>query len=233
MKIVVSSDWHGDHVTMGVSRHAEIRAAVKTTVDVAIGVKADAYLFLGDLCDPEGPGVFRSIEMATWAALTLARAGVPSLWLAGNHDVLEDGSGETTLTPLRPLTGGIVVAELPGVYGVGSLDVVALPFTATSHAYDPRTSTAKLADGRVVVSHLNVPGIIPGEEVTDMPRGRGIAFPFEETKGARARLQGHYHRQQSFDPGDGGPPIMIPGSLARLTFGEGAHVPSYFVLELS
>jgi DNA repair exonuclease SbcCD nuclease subunit len=233
MKLVVSSDWHGDHVSMGHPRYAEIKRAVCATVDAAIEEEVDAYLFLGDLCDPEGPGVFRSVELAIAAALRLEAEDIPSFWIAGNHDVLEDGSGETTLTPLRAVQQDsdlVTVIERPGFYKVCGLDMLALPFTATSYPYDPRAAAKKPAD--IVISHLNVPGIIPGEETTEMARGRDINFPFEETKRAKLRLQGHYHRQMDFDPGDGGVPIRIPGSLARLTFGEGEHLPSFLIVEV-
>src|SRR5262249_28285370 len=155
--------------------------------------QVNAYLFLGDLCDPDsGSCVFRAVEVAMSAAALLQKAFIPSFWLAGNHDVIEDGTGDTTLSPLRALstlgTGGskVVVAERPCVEVISPLldvDFVFLPFTATSHRYDVAEfvgmQKGRLAKKTIVAGHLSIPGIIPGEETTEMPRGREVVWPHE------------------------------------------------------
>lgn len=244
--IVVSSDWHPDVVTMGIPRFSEVEAAVHQTVAHAIKIKADAYLFLGDLVDPDSGGATSNAQaMSIEVAFLLAEHGIQSVWIAGNHDVHEDGSGATTLTPLAAIAalgksnngrGLIHVVERPScVYLNKEVAILCLPFTPSSHGVDLAAACRDLwpEDRRVIVaSHLTVPGVMPGEETSEMPRGREIAYPFAETARAAIRVQGHYHRRQTFDPKDGGPPIQIPGSLARLTFGEEDHVPSFFVLEI-
>lgn len=237
-KILVTSDWHLDHVTAGVQRFEELRHAVFAMVARAIDDNFDAFLFLGDLCDPDsGSSVFRAIEVAADAAMRLATKSIPSIWLAGNHDVIEDGTGDTTLSPLRALSvsnGHVTVVERPKVLRFGHrLDIVCLPFTATSHAYDVekfvRSSSTSSTDV-VVLGHLSIPGIIPGEETHEMPRGREICWPHEAVDAMPARRKflanGHYHRQQVYRG------INIPGSLARLTFGEKDHEPSFLIVEV-
>ena len=244
MKLVVVSDIHADWSTLGVPRFDEIAAALKQSVDAAIQEKADAWICLGDICDPDsGPSVFRVIELVIHTTQTLSDNHIPSIWLAGNHDVLEDGSGDTTLSPLRGLRNVdlVTVIEEPTVWTQrclhGQIEFIGLPFTASSHPYNPEEFANHVFSypsnyPRIVLSHLSVPGIVPGEETKEMPRGRDVTYPFAATKGATMRLQGHYHRHQIFDPKDGGPPIIIPGSLARLTFGEESHNPSFLVLEV-
>ncbi len=246
MKIVVTSDWHLDHVTHGVRRFGELRDAVHRSVSTAIEIKASAYLFLGDLCDPDsGSSTFRATEVAIEAAQRLAGAKIDSIWLAGNHDVIEDGSGDTTLSPLRALAADdvgaepfVTVVERPKVVSIGygpgaAFDVLCLPFCATSHAYDVAKTVEQLADpsqreDTISISHLNVPGVVPGEETTEMPRGREVVLPTELVK-ARAKrvINGHYHRQQRTADG-----VWIPGSLARLTFGEEGNRPGFLVMEV-
>ncbi len=239
MKIVCSSDWHGDHVTHGVRRFAEVEAAVHETVDRAIEEQADVYAFLGDLCNPDsGSSVFRVVRLAVEAASKLAARGIWSIWIAGNHDVVEDGSGETTLTPLSGLAlERVVVCEKPRVFPIDSggrrVWFLALPYTATSHAYDPASFVSALhpeipkAD-LVTLAHMTeIAGVEPGEETLEMSRGRGVPLPMDLLRDRSALvMNGHFHRQQKY----GG--VWIPGSLARLTFCEERHEPGYLVVEV-
>lgn len=241
MKIVVASDFHLDHTTHGVPRFWEIVDAFEATVDRAIEEEAAAYVFAGDLCDPDsGACVFRCVDAVERGATRLADRGIVSIWVAGNHDVIEDGTGCTTLTPMRALADSkrygdhVFVAEVPSrVVVANQMNVIALPFTATSYAYDVEErlrelTSATVRERTVVVAHLNVPGVVPGEETTDMPRGREVWLPVDLAKErAKVVINGHYHRQHRTDSG-----VWIPGSLARLTFGEEGNRPGFLVVEV-
>lgn len=240
MKLLFTSDWHLDHVTAGKSRFDEVCNAVDETVRTAIQEKCDHYFFLGDLMDPDSGSVtYRALKFANGVMRRLRDAEITSHWLAGNHDVVEDGYGTTTLTPLCSLGRHLFahVYEYPEVNVFSGLTIVALPFTATSHAYDPG-AFIKQASVRVesianvptvVIGHLNVVGVIPGEETNEMPRGREVVFPREQIRNflPNAHLfHGHYHRRQVHDG------VHIPGALARLTFGEELHDPGYMLVEI-
>lgn len=240
MKLLITSDWHGDWVTHGVRRFAEITAAVDETVRAAVENDVAGYVFMGDLCNPDaGSSVFRTIELALRTAMRLHDARIPSIWVAGNHDVIEDGTKDTTLSPLRALGAarGVHVFEEPGVClimnGGRLLNVLALPFTAAQHGYDVEATAAKLLGKRskkdtIAVGHLHVPGVAPGEETTEMPRGREVILPVDALRPHVSKIfNGHYHRQQRTESG-----VWIPGSLARLTFCEERHDPGYLVVEV-
>lgn len=237
MKLVCSSDWHVDWNTHGIARFAEVKEAAHRTVDRAIEENADAYVFVGDLCDPDsGSSVFRGVELAVDVSTRLAARGIASAWIAGNHDVIEDGSGDTTLSPLRALanmTDMVEVFERPGVFSRAGAHVICLPYAATSHAYDVETMLEGLSNGlerekTVVAVHLNIAGVVPGEETLEMPRGREVWLPVEVAKrSARYVIGGHYHRKQRTKDG-----VWITGSIARLTFGEEGNEPSFLVLEV-
>lgn len=249
LKLVVTSDWHVDAVTCGVPRFQEIRAAVEDVVRVALQERVHAVMFLGDLCDPDsGSSVFRGVELALETAHRLSKEDIASVWMAGNHDVIEDGSGDTTLSPLRAIAtktsgneiypGDVFVVEVPRTFHmVGREEVFAfLPFVASSHDYSPAgivEDQIVWAQGRemFIFGHLNISGIFPGEETTEMARGRNVTFPIDTIRDLRKEqrthlFNGHYHRQQVFEG------IHIPGSLARLTFGEQDHDPSFLYVEV-
>jgi DNA repair exonuclease SbcCD nuclease subunit len=246
MKMLLTSDWHADAKTLGRSRFGDVDRAVRQTVDAAIERRVDCWCFLGDLCDPDsGSAAFRSVELAVSTAMELSRAGIINIWVAGNHDVIEDGSGDTTLSPLRPLymEGSFTkLFERPGHHMLApgypeGVTVHALPYTATSHPYSPagEFDGVDLRRGRhVVLAHLMVRGVEPGEETNEMPRGRDVVFPrdlFPTDMSCVQLANGHYHRQQVHEV-SGRRPVLIPGAAARFTFGEGQNLPGYMIVEV-
>jgi DNA repair exonuclease SbcCD nuclease subunit len=253
VRALFTGDWHSDASTYGVSRHDDVVKAVKQTVEAAVSQKVDLYCFGGDLCDPDDAiACLRALKLAMWAAGTLARAGIPQVWQAGNHDVFEDGSGDTTLTPLYSMASTLAqwmwVVEIPTTVRVRNCSpVYTLPFTASSHPYDPakelrtmcteqETNNGAHGEG-FVMSHLAFPGIQPGEETTEMPRGREVVFPVDEL--ARLRpdrrddwlvAQFHYHRRQTLRLPFA--TVLVPGSAARLAFGEEDNTPGFLLVDL-
>lgn len=238
MKILFISDVHADARLFGVPRFDEMEVAMQDSVRVAVERRVDRYCFLGDLCDPDsGVSVFRCVELALRTAYALHRAHIPSTWLAGNHDVIEDGSGETTLTPLRALAGGgmgVRVHEVPGwdQWGAG-LSMLALPYTATSESYDPEAFVERTwqqaGGGKVIVlTHLGIEGVQPGEETKDMPRGRDVLYPADAVarRAPLAQFAGHYHKRQVHKG------IQIVGAPARFAFGEKDNDPGFLVCEI-
>lgn len=262
VRIVVCSDAHLDWVTMGVPRFDEIAEALGSTVDEARGgltadgeavPKADLWLFLGDAGDPDGDSWYRWVEYLIRTAALLSSEGVESHFIAGNHDVWEDGSGHTTLWPVAAigensgLCRNVFVHERPWKMLVPArrplVNLIALPFSSISHPYDPADFLERSLDRNrinLVAAHATIiPGVTPGSE-DEMPRGKAMEFPVAAVEAAIREgykvvcLNGHFHRRQSIMPQDGGPQLElhIPGSLARLTVGEDEHEPAWLVLDL-
>jgi len=240
-RIVVSSDWHTDHTTYGVVRYRDVRDAILQTVDAAIEMRADLYLFTGDLCDPDdGPAALQGAGFVVSVATRLAARGIPFWAIAGNHDVIEDGTGATTLSILQSLgMPEIQVFELPCCVTVPGrskeldgrpVPMLVLPYTAASRRYDPREVVAEHADAlgkrAIVAGHLTLDGITPGEETNEMPKGRNVSFPVESCRPGWLMVNGHYHERQVYRG------VQIPGAPARLTFGEVFNKPSYLVIEV-
>jgi DNA repair exonuclease SbcCD nuclease subunit len=242
MKLLATSDWHIDAVTNGVTRYEEIDRAIDTIVATAKRLKVELFVFLGDLCNGDGWCPQLAVRKAQEVALELSMCGIPSAWVAGNHDVVEDGLGTTMLTPMWALENmserveglaRIQVAEEPRVLAIGKVRLLFMPFTPSSHRYDPRKLVRELPKepdmANVLFGHLNIEGITSGSETLDMPRGREVFWPLKEIRkclpGAVC-IGGHYHEAQDFNG------VHIVGSLARLTHGEEQNVPGYLLVEV-
>lgn len=238
MKILVSSDWHLDSVTAGVERFNDLKAAVWELYHFAKAERVDLFMFLGDLCDPDTSRAYRAMAFSIEVALTFADDGIPSIWITGNHDVIEDGHGSSTLLPLHKAVAcrNVTVVDRPmPVVQHMPINLIALPYTPRSHNYDPEAYVRGLETKRitteptVIAAHLNIEGIGPGSETTDLPRGRDVFLPvaaIRERWPDAIVLNGHYHKRQTFNG------VHIPGSLERLTFGEEENEPGYLLVEV-
>ncbi len=247
MKLLIFSDAHTDASTAGYSREEDIATALGEVVRAAAKEQVDLVLFLGDLCDPDGARSHRAAALGVLTACTLwFQHGIRSRWLVGNHDVIEDGSGSNTLAGIAAVEHATKGTEIWGSIGVYSepqherilgVDLVALPFTPRSHAYDPvefveHHNLGEIgANGRrvLVIAHLNIEGIAPGSETIDMPRGRTVFLPVKEIRKRWPNalvISGHYHQRQVFDG------VVVVGSLERLTFGEERNAPGWLIVDI-
>lgn len=254
MKAVISGDWHGDWYTAGVPRFDEIAIAVDVTVRAAIDMKAGLYIFDGDLAEVDGPGMLQTLAVAVGAAKDLHRHGIQSVWLTGNHDVIEDGFGTSNLTPMAEVEGAELV-DAPRVIpfaerseplpfgdearakyltqskAPGVKRVACLPFTPRTHNYDPRAFVRDYQGPApdLVVGHLMLEGIAVGSETKDMARGRDVFWPLAELRQHWPNallVGGHYHDSQVYQG------VHLVGSLARLTRSEIHNKPVYLVADI-
>src|SRR5574341_974145 len=233
--LVLVSDVHIDAVTSGVQRFDEVARSISETVKAAAQLKA-FWCFLGDWCNPDSPRAFRSSAHAVAVAAELQRQGSKSIWLAGNHDVVEDGKGTTTLSPLREAASvftDVTVCERPSlhVFEEERIAFWCLPYAARVGHYDADKfvrTYARSTDGyeNVVLGHLTLQGIEPGSETKDMARGRDMDWPLEAIRECLPDAKvfgGHYHRRQEFAG------VQIVGSIARFRHDEEGHEPGYLV----
>jgi DNA repair exonuclease SbcCD nuclease subunit len=245
MRVVCCSDAHLDWRTAGVERFDEVRESFEQAVSFAIEEKpkTDLFAFCGDLCDSDnGLDVLRATAFVVDAALKLGICGVPSVWVCGNHDICGDGR-TTTLTPLRAAalrlrTMGSSVPILVATEGctsqaIGGVEVLALPYSPRSYdaekaLLDAGETAAKRNYPLLVFSHLMLPDMHAGSESGELARGKDRMFPLDAMRAVKPALvvSGHYHRAQTTKDG-----IRIPGALARLTFGEEDHTPSFLVID--
>jgi exonuclease SbcD len=101
MKVLFTSDWHTDAITAGVSRYVELHDYVGHVVDAIHEHQIDVVCFLGDAFDPGSmsEGVWSSFMIKALHRISdAARYG--SVWIVGNHDVLDSSVPASTLSPL-------------------------------------------------------------------------------------------------------------------------------------
>lgn len=133
MKILVTGDWHLDARTAGFDRFEDLREAVDWTVALAVSAGVDLYVNLGDLCDPDSTRSHRAVGLACETAAALAGHGIAQVWIAGNHDVIEDGTGATTLSALAGWSRG---RRFPPVMQRREVRPIDAPIPAASPMYD-------------------------------------------------------------------------------------------------
>jgi DNA repair exonuclease SbcCD nuclease subunit len=236
-RILVTGDWHADAVTAGVPREDDIRKALQEILAAVRRHSCDVVLFLGDLCNPDTPRAWRASMLAVEFARELVELRASSIWLTGNHDVIEDGHGSHTLLPLKAYAAELdaVVCDEPRIVPIDGGHVLALPYVARSHGYDPakevEAAASMLGAGAnvVVAGHLMLEGLAPGSEVTDFARGRDVFYPVDECRRLlpeAVMVNGHYHAPGTFRG------VEMPGTLARLTRGEIDNPPGYLVVEV-
>ncbi len=252
MKFLLSSDWHVDATTAGVERFEDLDAYVEKLLERLDVGDIDVFVFLGDAFDPGSPHESRWASKFARAARAInERTRIGSIWLAGNHDVLEiseKGIPVTTLSTIKAMTdnngdtfinssGVLRVVELPECIEVGVGDkrvaVLALPYVArsvmsgTPYA-EAEASAFDLAraigndDGPVLVfGHLSFNGMTPGSEA-EMLRGRDVMFPLEQVLQLRPTFVANGHYHAREVINRGGLTIQIVGSPMPFTFGERA-----------
>lgn len=239
MKIAVVSDLHLDTVTHGVDRFEDGVAALNQAVDEACSLEFDAFVFCGDLCNPDTHRSHRAVAAMTAACHTLQGFDVRVFVIPGNHDVIEDGSGGHVLmqlhasglahvysqpTFLEPDARWVRVGRPP------ELPLLFLPFVPSSHNYDPAQFVREHAtDRRVLVfGHLNLPRAMGGSESSTMARGRDVFWPLDAIREHLPNavcIGGHYHRHQEVDL------VTIVGSPTRLRFDEEDNFPGWLKID--
>jgi DNA repair exonuclease SbcCD nuclease subunit len=248
VRAIVSSDWHLDAVTAGEERFADVTRAADQVANYAIesdrGDSRSLFVFAGDLTNPDPPRCWRAVEYAAQLSRRLEYHGIPSIWIAGNHDVLEDGYGSHSLMPIDTRlpqdagAHGVVVAMpklvFPFSYSTSRTrgpGILCFPYVPRSHAYVPTDVIARYVDEEptLIVGHLMLEGISVGSETNDFARGRDLFLPIEglrKTWPDVPIVNGHYHEGQLYKS------IHIPGSIARLTLGEANNSPRFLEIAL-
>jgi DNA repair exonuclease SbcCD nuclease subunit len=243
MRILIWSDAHLDANTAGMARFEDVRQAMNEVVAYATDTRTrcDAVVFAGDLCDPDaGTVVLRAVDAALQMTHELVQAGVEVVMIPGNHDVVDDGHGRSTLTPLRVLEAGLVsiVEPYPRIVAVGHADLLMLPYPPRTMRYDPAEAVGALLVERakrlahvrplLAIGHLQLEGARLGSETTDMARGAEVPYPVAVLRehGVAAMFNGHYHMRQEVQG------VMCPGSLERLRFDEEKNRPGWAVVEV-
>jgi DNA repair exonuclease SbcCD nuclease subunit len=231
MKILVTSDWHLDWSSTGMPRFDDLTRVIEDMVDEHAN-EIGLFLFLGDLTDPYSSRAWRAVDFAATIARGISDRKIPSVWISGNHDTLDDGFGTTTIDCLQHVATDAPVEVVTGfrVIQLAGIELMLLPHPGMVKGYSSAEQKRRPA---IIAGHLTLQGYDRGSESEDMPRGKEVLFPYAEIREHYPNavlLNGHHHKRGTF--GDKQQPVHVPGSLARLTFNEEHNAPGYLLLEI-
>lgn len=193
----------------------------------------DVVIQLGDVTDPDrGARTFRALCTLREFLGDVKHRGARAIVLAGNHDVIDDFRCSECQSTLHGLDDVADVVEVPRVFEVGGAVLLALPWMSQAHVKDRSQlmlDTFESTDASTIVAltHLDIPGLVPGGEA-DMPRMGKLEIPSQILESDRVKLvlAGHIHKPQIVGK------VQVVGSLARLGFGEAKDQKGFVEVEL-
>jgi DNA repair protein SbcD/Mre11 len=229
------------------TRLIDYLARLDEAIDFGLDSGADVVLIAGDIYKSRTPNPTHQREFAR-CINRLRRAGLPVVILTGNHDISPSAGRAHSIEIFETLTvEGVTIADRPRLHLIetraGPLQLIALPWV-TRHALLTRDelrlasfleveamllqrvenflrSTAEQLDPdvpAVLTIHGTIDGATFGAERQIMlgkdlvlPRGM-VALP-----GVDYVAMGHIHKHQALGEH---PPIVYPGSIERVDFGE-------------
>jgi exonuclease SbcD len=249
---------HDSHTGLPL-RVGDFLKSLDSIVETAITERVDLVLFAGDAYRDRNPAPTFQREWGR-RIMRLARAGIPTLLLVGNHDlspalgrahaIEEFSTLEVPHVRVLDRPAFLRPDELEGL----PLQVIAIPWIARSALMaNLEMSAAKpsevftqieerlteLVQGwienadpdlpLVLTAHASVQGAVYGGERTVM-LGSDLVLPGSLVKDPRLDYTalGHIHKPQNLNE-QAHPPVIYPGSIERVDFGEAAD-DRYFVV---
>jgi exonuclease SbcD len=246
------------------TRLTDFLGSIDTIIDTALEGAADLVLFCGDAFKTRDPSPTYQREFAR-RIRRLSQGGVPTVLVAGNHDVPNAVGRAHTMEIYRTLeVEHVYVARTPGVFDIetahGPVQVGVLPWIVRSNLlsrddYKNRAIdevndlllqrieailtgegglVSRLRDDRphILAVHGTVQGATYGSERTVM-LGQDVILPLQLLKDPNWDYValGHIHQHQAIEP-DRTPPVVYPGSVERIDFGEEREDKGFVVAEV-
>ena len=234
---------------------------LRLCIDRAIDEPADLMLFGGDAFPDATPPPFVQ-EVFAAEFRRLADANIPTVLLVGNHDQHSQGIGGASLCIYRTLAvPGFIVGDRLKTHVIptvnGDIQVITLPWlTRSTLLTRPETEGLSLEavnalvlkklipilEGEVRNLDPKLPTILLGHLMADratfgaeryLAVGKGFSIPVSLL--IRPEFDyvalGHVHKHQNLNP-DNNPPLVYPGSIERVDFGEEKEEKGYVWLEV-
>ena len=241
------------------SRLLDFLNVLDQVVDYAIENKVDLVLFCGDAYRSREPTQTHQREFAR-RINRLSTSGIPIFLLVGNHD-LPNAIGRATTTEIFDTLAvrNVYVSNRPDIYQIptksGTIQVASLPWlrrgallnkeeskNLTFDQLNQRleqalssviaASVSKLAPAlpAILAAHVWVSGAQVGSE-RSMVIGQEHALLLSDV--AQPAFDyialGHIHKHQVLNTN---PPVVYPGSLERLDFGEEKDEKGFYLVEI-
>ncbi|BAC09529.1 exonuclease subunit SbcD [Thermosynechococcus vestitus] len=241
------------------TRLEDFITALATCIDRALREPVDLVLFGGDAFpDATPPPLVHEAFASQFRRLADAR--IPTVLLVGNHDQHAQGQGGASLSLYRTLgVPGFIVGDRLATHRIetrqGSVQVITLPWlTRSTLLTRPETSGLSLAEvhqlllerlrlaleGEIRQLDPALPTVLLAHAMVDtaqygseryLSAGKGFTIPLSFL--ARPCFDyvalGHVHRHQVLCHD---PPVVYPGSIERVDFGEEGEEKGYVLVNL-
>lgn len=228
-------------------------------IDCAINEEVDLVLFGGDAFPDATPPPYIHEAFAAQFR-RLADAKIPTILLVGNHDQHSQGNGGASLCIYRTLAvPGFIVGDKLKTHKIstnnGEIQIITLPWINRSTLLTKSKTEGLSLDevNQLLIEALkpvleneirkldpNLPTILLGHLMVNRARfgaeqllavGRGFTIPISLL--IRPEFDyvalGHVHKHQNLNP-DNNPPVIYPGSIERVDFGEEKEEKGYILL---
>ena len=234
---------------------------LRICIDRAIEEPVDLVLVGGDAFPDATPAPYVHEAFASQFR-RLADADIPAILLVGNHDQHSQGNGGASLSIYRTLVvPGFIVGDTIATHRIdthnGAVQIITLPWLNRSSLLTrPETEGLALAEvNEMLIQKLqpvleaeirrldpDLPTILLAHLMADraslgaekfLAVGKGFTIPMSML--IREEFDyvalGHVHKHQNLNPSND-PPVVYPGSIERVDFGEEKEDKGYIMLEV-
>jgi exonuclease SbcD len=230
-------------------------------VDAAIDEKVDLVIFAGDAYKDRSPAPTFQREWGR-RIMRLSKAGIRTLLLVGNHDLSPSVGRANAIQEFETLEiPHVTVLSQPTFLSAEELglpaQVLALPWVTRSGlvaAMDASTADRESVDANIegrltdlvqlwlekadpslptiLTAHTSIQGAMYGSERTVM-LGADLVLPGSLVRDPRLDYValGHIHKSQNLNE-NAHPPVIYPGSIERVDFGEAGDYKFYVIAEV-
>lgn len=230
-------------------------------IDQALAEPVDLVLFGGDAFPDATPPPYVQEKFASQFR-RLVDAQIPTVLLVGNHDQHSQGQGGASLCIYRTLgVPGFVVGDRITTHRIqtrnGAVQIITVPWlTRSTLLARPETEGLSLAEvNDILIERLRtalegeirrldpeVPTVLLGHLMIDTANlgaerllavGKGFTMPLSLlTRPCFDYVAlGHVHRHQNLNKSND-PPVIYPGSIERVDFGEEKEEKGYIKVSL-
>ncbi|MEM7592507.1 MAG: exonuclease subunit SbcD [Cyanobacteria bacterium P01_A01_bin.83] len=234
---------------------------LRICIDRAIAEPVDLVLFGGDAFPDATPAPYVHEAFASQFR-RLADAKIPAILLVGNHDQHSQGNGGASLSIYRTLVvPGFIVGDTIATHRIdtlsGAIQIITLPWLNRSTLLTrPETEGLALPEvNEMLIQKLQpvleaeirrldpqIPTVLLGHLMADraslgaekfLAVGKGFTIPMSML--IRPEFDyvalGHVHKHQNLNLSND-PPVIYPGSIERVDFGEEKEAKGYILVEV-
>lgn len=242
------------------TRLGDFLASLNRAIDFALNNDIHLVIIAGDVFKNRDPTPTVQREFAR-CVRRLSAAGLPTFIIVGNHDIPNAFKRANSVEIYSTLqVPGVTIAQTPGLHVIdtrsGKVQLVALPWLSRSYILansefrnlnadelkrealaqveafiDRKAAELDPSMPAVLVAHLSAEHATIGGE-RDIMLGTEVVFPLSVIAHPRFDYValGHIHKYQVLNYGRA--PIIYPGSLERIDFGEESDKKGFVVAEI-